>query len=102
MTTFLDTSVVIYLLDEAHQHHTWSVDELNKAKKLGPVIIPDIVYSELSVGLPTKEATDLAVQKLALERFPCSDETLFRAGRAYKSIGTKTKDRRTMFYQISW
>lgn len=84
MTTFVDTAVVIYLLDEEHNLHAWSVDELNKAKKQGPVIIPDIAYSELSVGLPSKEATDQAITRLALERFPCSDQTLFRAGRAFK------------------
>jgi predicted nucleic acid-binding protein len=84
MTTFVDTSVVIYLLDDKSQHHKWSVEELNKAKKSGPVIIPDIAYSELSVGLPSKEATDTAIAELALERYPCSDESLFRAGRAFK------------------
>jgi predicted nucleic acid-binding protein len=84
LTTFIDTAIVIYLLDEKSDHHKWSVEELNKAKKEGPVIIPDIAYSELSVGLPSKEATDKAIAELALERFPCSDETLFRAGRAFK------------------
>jgi predicted nucleic acid-binding protein len=84
MTTLIDTCVVIYLLDENHEHHKWSLEELNKAKKLGPVIIPDIAYCELSIGLPSREATDLAIAELALERFPCSDETLFRAGKAYK------------------
>jgi predicted nucleic acid-binding protein len=84
MTTFVDTAIVIYLLDETSKFHQWSLDELNKAKKAGPVIIPDIAYSELSIGLPSKEATDKAITELALERFPCSDEALFRAGRAFK------------------
>src|SRR5688572_11433185 len=84
MTTLIDTSIVIYLLDERSPHHEWSVEELDKAKKSGPVIIPDIAYSELSVGLPSKEATDKAISDLALERYPCSDESLFRAGRAFK------------------
>ena len=83
MTTFVDTAVVIYLLDDKAPLHKWSVEELNKAKLAGPVIIPDIAYSEVSVGLPSKEATDAAVNELALERFPCSDHTLFRAGRAF-------------------
>jgi predicted nucleic acid-binding protein len=94
MTTFVDTAVVIYLLDDTCEHHKWSVDQINKAKEKGPVIIPDIAYSELSVGLPSKEATDQAIAELALERYPCSDETLFRAGRAFKrykeeNAGTK-------------
>jgi predicted nucleic acid-binding protein len=84
MTTFVDTAIVIYLLDEKSEFHKWSVDALNSAKKQGPVIIPDIAYSELSIGLPSKEATDRAISELALERFPCSDQSLFRAGRAFQ------------------
>lgn len=84
MTTFIDTAVVIYILDQAHEHHAWGVAEFERARRSGPVIIPDIVYSELSVGLPSKEATDKAIAALELERHPCSDETLFRAGRAFK------------------
>lgn len=95
MTTFVDTSVVIYLLDDKSQHHKWSVDELNRAKKEGPVIIPDIAYSELSIGLPSKEATDKAIAELALERYPCSDESLFRAGRAYKKYKDENSGQKT-------
>src|ERR1700684_1265783 len=95
MTTFVDTSVVIYLLDDTSQHHKWSVDEINKAKKEGPVIIPDIAYSELSIGLPSKEATDKAIAELALERYPCSDESLFRAGRAFKKFKDENAGQKT-------
>ncbi len=70
MTTFVDTSVVIYLLDDKSKLHQWSVEEFNKAKKSGPVIILDIAYSELSIGLPSKEATDDVITELALGTFP--------------------------------
>jgi predicted nucleic acid-binding protein len=95
MTTFVDTAIVIYLLDEEHALHQWSVEEFQKAKETGPVIIPDIVYSELSVGLPSKQATDEAVAELALERYPCSDESLFRAGRAYKKYKEEHSGQKT-------
>jgi hypothetical protein len=88
MTTFVDTNVLIYLLDTKSAHHRWSVDEINKAKANGPVIVPDIAYCELSIGMPSKEATDQAIDLLALERLPCSDESFFRAGRAF----TRYKD----------
>lgn len=91
MTTFVDTAVVIYLLDAKSQYHEWSVKEFNKAKKSGPVIIPDISYCELSIGLPDKEATDRAIAELALERYPCSDESFFRAGRAFKKYKEENK-----------
>lgn len=34
--------------------------------------------------MASKEATDEALESLALERLPCTDESFFRAGRAYK------------------
>lgn len=84
MTTFIDTNVLIYLLDPESPRHQWSVDELQKAKAKGPVVIPDIAYCELSIGMDSKEATDEAIQSLALDRLPCPDESFFRAGRAFK------------------
>jgi predicted nucleic acid-binding protein len=84
MTTFVDTNVLIYLLDPQSDYHQWSLDQVNKAKANGPVIIPDIAYCEFSIGMPSKAATDEAIDSLALERLPCSDESFFRAGRAYK------------------
>jgi predicted nucleic acid-binding protein len=83
MTTFIDTNVVIYLLDANSEFHQWSVGELARAKEQGPVILPDIAYTELSIGMDSKEATDEALAELALERLPCSDASLFRAGRAF-------------------
>jgi hypothetical protein len=84
MTTFIDTNIIIYLLDKTSKHHKWSREAIDKAKLNGPVIIPDIAYCELSIGMPSKEATDQAVAELALERYPCSDQSLFLAGRAFK------------------
>jgi predicted nucleic acid-binding protein len=84
MTTFVDTAIVIYLMDEKSEFHEWSMEVFNNAKKEGPVIIPDIAYCELSIGLPSKEAADKVISELALERFPCSDQSLFNAGRAFK------------------
>lgn len=95
MTTFVDTNVVIYLLEPSSEFHDWSLEEVAKAKENGPVILPDIVYAELSIGLDSKEATDEALAGLAFERLPCSDASLFRAGRAFLKYrddnkGTKT------------
>lgn len=84
MTTFVDTNVLLYLLDPASVHHAWSVNEINKAKANGPVIVPDIAYCEFSIGMESKVATDEAINSLALERLPCSDESFFRAGRAFQ------------------
>jgi hypothetical protein len=95
MTTFVDTNVVIYLLDPDSPFHAWSFAEVTKAREKGPVILPDIAYTELTIGMESKEATDEAVAELALDRLPCSDVSLFRAGRAflkYRDENKGTKD----------
>jgi predicted nucleic acid-binding protein len=84
MTTFLDTNVLIDLLNPEAEKHQWCFEQVTKARELGPIVISDIVYCELSVGLDSKEATDQAIADLALDRLPCSDISLFDAGRAYK------------------
>jgi predicted nucleic acid-binding protein len=89
MTTFIDTNVLIYLLDTASPHHTWSVTQFQKSKNVGPVIVNDIVYAEFSVGMQDKQATDEAIVALACERIHISDDALFRAGRAYKEYKNK-------------
>ena len=48
------------------------------------MIVPDIVYCEVSVGMKDQSELDEAITILGLERIQCSDGALFRAGRAFK------------------
>jgi len=84
MTTFIDTNVLIYLLDEAANHHAWSVEQLNICKEIGPAIVSDIVYCEFCVGMQSQAEVDAAVAKFALERLSTSDSVLFRAAEAFR------------------
>jgi predicted nucleic acid-binding protein len=91
MSTFLDTNVIVALLDTENVHHQWSVDELNRRKTEGPAIVCDIVYCELSVGMKNKDETDAAIRLFGLERLPHSDAALFRAGEAFKAYKNVNK-----------
>jgi predicted nucleic acid-binding protein len=71
MTTFLDTNVVIALLND-------------KRKGDGPAIVSDIVYCEISIAMKDIAELDEAIVRLGLERLRCNDAALFRAGRAFK------------------
>jgi predicted nucleic acid-binding protein len=84
MTTFLDTNVLIFLLDEGAQHHAWAAEQLALRKEQGPIIISDIVYCEFCVGMNSREDADAAVTGLALERLGMSDGALYRAAQAFK------------------
>ena len=84
MTTFVDTNVLLYLLNENEELHDWAKKAVEERKTHGPLIICDIVYSEFSVGMETLEKTNEAVAALALERLRFTNETLFHAGKLYK------------------
>ncbi|MGO9742878.1 MAG: type II toxin-antitoxin system VapC family toxin [Roseiarcus sp.] len=83
MTTLLDTSVVIALINDTEPLHQWSVEELVRCKQSGPIVICDIVYCEISVAMSSVQEVDAVVKALALERLGSSDEVLFRAGKAF-------------------
>ena len=83
MTAFLDTNILIYLLDPQAQFHTWSVEQLQSCKANGPAVVSDIVYCEFSVGMATQTDVDAAVSQFGLERLRASDAALFRAGQAF-------------------
>ncbi|SMH61492.1 type II toxin-antitoxin system VapC family toxin [Azospirillum agricola] len=84
MTTFFDTNALIYLLDKQSPYHASSMNELQKCKAMGPVVVCDMVYCEFSVGMESKEAVDAAISAYAFERFRGSDEALVRAGAAFR------------------
>jgi predicted nucleic acid-binding protein len=84
MTSFVDTNVVISLLDETHVHHIWCAEQIAEARVVGPIVITDIVYSEFSVGMGSKAHTDEAIKLLAFERHRPSADALYLAGRAFK------------------
>lgn len=93
MTAFVDTCVLIDVLDASAKHHQWSVDRLNEAKQEGPVFVSDIVYSEFSVSLTSISEVDQVIHALNLERCSYSSQDLFDAGKAYAAYrgngGTK-------------
>ncbi len=95
MTTIVDTNVVIAALDGGHANHQWSVDRLVERKLVGPNIVPDIVYSELAYAIESRTDVDAALRSLGLERLPNSDDSLFRAGIAFKKYKDENKGPKT-------
>lgn len=94
MTIFLDTNIVIALLDNGHKYHAWSKAELEKSDRR-PAVVSDVVYCEVSVGMPDQATLDRAIADLSLERFPFKDEALFRAGKAFKTYRDVNKGMKT-------
>lgn len=91
MTTLLDTNIVIALLDPGDHFHAWAVELFEALKADGPTIVSDIVYCEVSVAMDNREQMDEAITSLGLDRIACSNEALFRAGKAYKKYKDDNK-----------
>lgn len=95
MTAFLDTNILISLLDPKEPLHGWSIQALEECKSNGLALVSDVVYCEFSVGMSDLNAASSALISLGLERYrQSSDSALFKAGRAFKLYrergGTKT------------
>lgn len=84
MASLIDTNVIIDVLDAASTNHQRCLAALEQAKITGQVFVPDIVYAELAYAMPTKQDLDAVVATLSLRRLVCSDDGLFRAGKAFK------------------
>lgn len=91
MTTFLDTSALLSAMNDAEVHHAWSVAQIEARRAEGPLVISDIVYSELAAGMESREHIDAALAEWALERLRSGDEALFLAGQAYKAYKQKPR-----------
>jgi predicted nucleic acid-binding protein len=91
MSTFLDTSVIMSAINDDEPHHAWSVAKIEERRAEGPLVISDLVYSELAAGMTSREETDAAIAEWAIERLRNSDDVLFSAGQAYKAYRRKKR-----------
>ncbi len=91
MTTFLDSSILISLMKTTEANHQWAVDQFNERIKEGPIVITDVVYSEVSVTFDDITEVNKALNELGVERYTGSDSSLFTAGRAYQAYRKKNK-----------
>jgi predicted nucleic acid-binding protein len=94
LTTLVDTNV---LLDVVTMNADWmapSLVALERALAKGMLVINDVIYAELSVGLETTADTDAVLMSVDVILAPIQREALFLAGKAFKryreSGGTRT------------
>jgi predicted nucleic acid-binding protein len=82
--TLVDTNVLIDILSDDPNWRPWSRDRLKERSALGPLLINEVVYSELSLGFTAEEQLDNEIWELnvVLQRSPKS--ALFLAGKAFE------------------
>ena len=88
--TLVDTNVLLDVVAADPRWLDWSLSQLVRRTALGPVIINDIVYAEMSIRMNTLADLEQALGELdvKLERMPI--RALYAAGkcfRRYRSTG---------------
>jgi hypothetical protein len=81
--TLVDSNVLIDILAHGSIWRAWSDEALIEALEDGAVFVNQVVYAEISVGFPTVEECDWALEVRGIERMPLPWPASFLAGRAY-------------------
>jgi predicted nucleic acid-binding protein len=91
--TLVDSNVLIDISVRNPQWLHWSTEALIDALDRGPVLVDQVVFAEFSVGYPTPEECEWALQVQGIERVPIPWPAAFLAGRAFAAYkqrgGTK-------------
>lgn len=82
--TLVDTNVLLDLVTDDPQFADWSIAQLEAASLVGPLLINDMIYAELSVRYDSKEQLDAFISGIGLKREPIPDAALFLAGKVFR------------------
>jgi predicted nucleic acid-binding protein len=82
--TLVDTNVLLDVITDDPKWADWSIRTLAAASLSGPLIVNDVIYTELSVQFPTVEELDRVVLEAGLTHARTPPAALFLAGKAFK------------------
>jgi predicted nucleic acid-binding protein len=92
--TLIDSNVLMDVLSRDPRWLSWSVDMLDLRAAIGPLVINDIVYAELSARFADETELEYAVAGLNLRFERTPKPALFVAGQAFRQYrrtgGTRT------------
>lgn len=90
----VDTNVLLDLVTDDRVWASWSTARLKEASLVGPLLINDVIYAELSSGYDRIEDLDDFVSGIGLVHAPMPKAALFLAAAAFRKYitagGTKT------------
>jgi predicted nucleic acid-binding protein len=82
--TLVDTNVVLDVITDDLAWRPWSVAMLDRQSDIGPIVISDVVYAELSPAFATEQTLDDAISRLGMVLHRIPKPALFVAGQAFK------------------
>ena len=93
--TLVDSNVLVDVLVGDPQWSSWSDRALVDSLEKGPVLVNQIVYAEISLGFPTVEECDMALDVQGVERIPLPWPAAFLAGRAFREYRQRAGTKRS-------
>ncbi len=88
--TLVDTNVLVDLVSDNSAWADWSQASLETASLLGPLVINEVIYAELSVRYEDMAALDRYLDEAGIDFISLPKAALFLAGKAfarYRSAG---------------
>ena len=80
----VDTNILLDLVTDDPNFAEWSIARLEAASLIGPLIINDVIYAELSVRYDAKEDLDTFITEAGLKHEPAPNSALFLAGKVFQ------------------
>ncbi len=90
--TLVDTNILVDILTSDRHWADWSSRRLSERSKIGPLIINDVIFAELSAGMESEDEAERTLSNFRLALEPFDRSTLFVAGQsfqAYRARGGK-------------
>jgi len=81
--TLVDTNVLLDVVTDDPHWAQWSIAQLDAASLDGPLIVNDVIYSELSVGYDAIENLDAFLDESEFRMEPIPRAALFLAGKVF-------------------
>lgn len=92
--TLVDSNVLLDLVTGDPHWADWSIAQLEAASIVGPLLINDVVYAELSVRYDSMEDLEIFLKQVGIEMAAIPKGALFLAGKVFaqyrRSDGKRT------------
>jgi predicted nucleic acid-binding protein len=81
--TLVDSNVLLDILTRTPDWWQWSLRQFEQAALSGPLVINDVVYTEVSTRYPSVDAVDSILRDLGVDLVAMPRAALFLAGKTY-------------------
>ena len=81
--TLVDSNVLLDVVTDGEAWADWSQGQLDQAASVGPLVINDVIYAEISTRYATVDGVDAMLRNLDIDLTAIPRSALFLAGKAY-------------------